>query len=107
MGVGDLITDMADRFDPSSWGERDAVVQFNISGDDGGAWYAAIEGGKIAVASGASSNASMTLNCTAEDFRAMLSGELNGVSAFMQGRIKIDGDMSLAMKLQSLLGSAS
>jgi putative sterol carrier protein len=33
----------------------------------------------------------------------MSNGELNAVAAFMQGRIKISGDMSLAMRLQSIL----
>jgi putative sterol carrier protein len=34
----------------------------------------------------------------------MLDGKLNATSAFMAGKLKVKGDMSLAMKLQSLLG---
>jgi len=33
----------------------------------------------------------------------MANGELNAMAAFMQGKIKISGDMSLAMRLQSIL----
>ena len=40
---------------------------------------------------------------SAQDLIAMSNGELNAVSAFMQGKIKISGDMSLAMRLQSIL----
>lgn len=36
------------------------------------------------------------------DFKDMLSGELNPMQAFMGGKMKVDGDMSVAMKLQSL-----
>jgi putative sterol carrier protein len=34
----------------------------------------------------------------------MLNGDLNPVAAFMQGRLKVEGDMSLAMRLQALFG---
>ncbi len=36
------------------------------------------------------------------DLKDMLSGELNPMQAFMGGKMKVDGDMSVAMKLQSL-----
>jgi len=41
---------------------------------------------------------------TARVVDAMLDGKLNATSAFMAGKLKVKGDMSLAMKLQSLLG---
>jgi putative sterol carrier protein len=34
----------------------------------------------------------------------MIDGQLNATSAFMAGKLKIKGDMSLAMKLQSIVG---
>jgi acyl-CoA dehydrogenase len=39
----------------------------------------------------------------AQDLVALANGELNAMSAFMQGKIKVSGDMSLAMRLQSIL----
>lgn len=39
-----------------------------------------------------------------EDLHAMLTGELNPMAAFMGGKMKIKGDMSVAMKLQTLFG---
>ena len=39
----------------------------------------------------------------AEDWVAIATGKMNATSAFMQGKIKVKGDMSMAMKLQSLL----
>ncbi|NLA04878.1 MAG: SCP2 sterol-binding domain-containing protein, partial [Firmicutes bacterium] len=39
-----------------------------------------------------------------DDFGSLLDGKLNATSAFMAGKLKVKGDMGLAMKLQSLLG---
>jgi putative sterol carrier protein len=41
---------------------------------------------------------------TASDFVDMINGKLNGQMAFMTGKLKVAGDMGLAMKLQTLLG---
>ena len=47
--------------------------------------------------------AQCTMKITMEDFIAMTQGELDGMTAFMTGKLKIEGDMGIAMKLQSLL----
>jgi putative sterol carrier protein len=44
----------------------------------------------------------MTLSMTASDYVDMIMGKLNGQMAFMSGKLKISGDMGLAMKMQSL-----
>jgi putative sterol carrier protein len=38
-----------------------------------------------------------------DDFLALLSGKLNGQMAFMTGKLKVAGDLGLALKLESLL----
>ncbi len=47
--------------------------------------------------------ADCVLTADADTFRGMLEGEVNPTSAFMSGRLKVDGDMGLAMKLGALL----
>ncbi|MCX8112959.1 MAG: SCP2 sterol-binding domain-containing protein [Bacteroidia bacterium] len=47
--------------------------------------------------------AACVIQVSPEDMKALLSGELNPMSAFMAGKIKVKGDMGVAMKLQSLL----
>lgn len=49
-------------------------------------------------------DAACVVSVALEDLEAMMSGTLNPMSAFMSGKIKVKGDMGLAMKLQSLLG---
>lgn len=47
--------------------------------------------------------ADVTLSADADTFQAILSGDTNPTSAFMSGKLKIDGDMGMAMKLASVL----
>lgn len=47
-------------------------------------------------------DADATVKVTLEDFTNLLNGDLNPMTAFMSGKIKVDGDMSVAMKLQKL-----
>lgn len=49
-------------------------------------------------------DADVTIAGDMETFREMFEGELAPTAAYMTGRIRIDGDMALAMKLSSLLG---
>jgi putative sterol carrier protein len=44
------------------------------------------------------------LTADVETFQGLLDGDVNPTSAFISGRLKVDGDMGLAMKLGSLLG---
>jgi len=90
--------------DPAKMKGVNAVYQFELSGDNGGVFHAALDDGKVTVVEAAHDSPSITITMAAEDFDAMLDGKLNATSAFMAGKLKVKGDMSLAMKLQSLMG---
>ena len=45
----------------------------------------------------------VTLTATAETFKAILDGEENATTAFMTGKLSVDGDMGTAMKLAGVL----
>lgn len=47
--------------------------------------------------------ADVTLSADPDTFQGMMEGETNPTSAFMTGKLKIDGDMGMAMKLASAL----
>lgn len=48
-------------------------------------------------------SADCTISLSREDFEALAAGELNPTMAFMQGKLKVDGDMSVAMQLSQIL----
>lgn len=48
--------------------------------------------------------ASCTMTLDSDDFVALFKGQLNPTQAFMGGKLKIKGDMMVAMKLEKLMG---
>ena len=89
----------------------EAVTQLNAKmGDEGfdGTAKFVIEGeGAIIIdqngARAADDDADVTLTATADVFKSILDGEQNPTTAFMTGKLAVDGDMGLAMKLSGVL----
>jgi ubiquinone biosynthesis protein UbiJ len=80
-----------------------AVYQFNISGPSGGQWSVDCTQPGGLVAAGTAANARCTVQATDADFLNIVNGKLNPQMAFMSGKLRIQGDMALAMKLQQIL----
>lgn len=76
--------------------------------DFGGAGSVLIDGKSDpnAVSDGAGKTADTTIAVSLADFEKLVKGELDGTSAFMQGKLRVAGDMSLAMKLGPMLQKA-
>lgn len=93
---------LPEKFDAAKAAGLTAVVQFKISGDDGGEWYLRIEDQKLEVNEGTADSAQITLVMKDKDYVALVNGKLSGQKAFMTGKLKFKGDMNLGMKLQRL-----
>jgi putative sterol carrier protein len=93
---------MPTRFNKEAAKGLNAVYQFDLSGDGGGKWNVVINNDACQVHEGAAASPSITISMTAQDYLDMLSGKLNGQVAFMSGKLRIAGDMGLALKMQSL-----
>ena len=98
-----IFNNMADNFDASKAGGVNATIQFDLSGDNGGLYWLKLADGSAEAGSGQAESPNMTLKAAADDWLAVTKGELNPMQAFMSGKLKVQGDMSLALKLQSLL----
>jgi putative sterol carrier protein len=103
--VQDVFAAMPGRFLPEQASGVNATVQFDVTGDGGGQWAVTIADGKCSVVEGAAANPTMTMSVAAADYLAIINGELNAMNAFMQGKVKIKGDMALAMKVQKMFGT--
>ena len=78
-------------------GGFDGVAKFVIPGE--GAIM--LDGAGVREGDG---DADVTLTASTDIFEALLSGELSAASAFMTGKLTVDGSMALAMKLGAVLG---
>jgi putative sterol carrier protein len=80
----------------------DATILFDVKGGDGGLWTLDIDHGNISFEEGDTGSPDVTVESTAEDLKALISGDLKPMAAFMRGKLKVKGDMSVAMQLQKL-----
>lgn len=103
-GILDNLNKKIEAADPAKMKGVNAVYQFDLSGDNSGVFHVTVDDGKATVVESEHDSPNITITMAADDFDAMLDGKLNATSAFMAGKLKVKGDMSLAMKLQSLLG---
>ena len=95
--MSDVITQAVAALNEKMDGGFDGTAKFDIEG----------EGSIIIDADGARASdddADVTLSASAETFQGILEGEENPTAAFMTGKLKVDGDMGLAMKLVGALG---
>ena len=72
------------------------TAKFDIEGE--GAIMMDADGARAA-----DEEADVTLSADADTFRSILEGDTNPTSAFMTGKLKVDGDMGMAMKLAAVL----
>jgi putative sterol carrier protein len=100
--VQEIFTAMPSRLNPQAAQGLDCVIQYDLTGDGGGQYHSTIKDGAATVTPGPHPSPTMTVIMGAQDFVDMTSGKLDGMSAFMSGKLRISGDMGLAMKLQSL-----
>jgi putative sterol carrier protein len=100
--VSQIISDMGGRLGANSG--LGGTLKFDF-GEPGSVF---IDGRAVpnTVSDGAGKSADCTINVTLETFEKMIKGELDGTSAFMQGKLRVAGDMSLAMKLGPILQKA-
>ena len=102
--VREIFDEMPGRLNAGAAAGLECVIQYDLEGEGGGSYSSAISGGACEVAEGSHDSPTMTVTMEAADFVALTNGELDGMGAFMSGKLKITGDMSLAMKLQTLFG---
>ena len=100
--ASEVFSEMANRI--KSKGDKtaglNATYQFDASGES---WTLKIADGAPTFTPGAAQSPNTTLIASTDDWMNMATGKLNPVTAFMQQRLKVKGDMALAMKLQGLL----
>jgi putative sterol carrier protein len=86
---------------PEKVAGMDCVYQFRIAD---AAWNVKLADGKASVAEAEAPSPNCTITMAEADFLDLVSGKLNGQMAFLTGKLKVAGDMGLALKLGSFIG---
>ena len=101
--VAETIQGMKTKFNPSAAAGLDLVFQFNIT--DGENYHLIVRDGTCEFQPGESDEANVTLIMDSETLQGVISGETDGMQAFMAGKLRAEGDMMLALKLSELFPS--
>ena len=99
MTAKEMIQAMPTVFNAEAAGDTDATVQYNISEP----MYTVIRNGEMHVHEGVAENPTLTLNIGDDNLVKLFKGELNPMSAFMTGKLKVKGDLMLAQKLAGFM----
>jgi putative sterol carrier protein len=91
-------------------GKRDVPLLRGVNGtylfniDKVSAWFVSVDDGAVTVDKG-SREADCVISCSEEDFVDIVEGRRNLITAALQGRVKIRGDVALAQKFHGLVGA--
>jgi putative sterol carrier protein len=100
--IAEFFKQLPAKFDAEAAEDLDAVYQFDLSGSQGGQYVVTIRRGTCQVKEGMHDDPHVILSMAGEDCVKVLNGQLSGPAAAMSGRIKITGDIGLAMHLKAL-----
>ena len=100
--IPEALQGLVSHFNPDAARGLNVVIQMNISGEGGGTYQIKIANGQADLLAQPIATPTLTLNVGAKDWLDISMGKLDGVKAFMSGKLKVDGDMSLLMKFPNL-----
>lgn len=97
--VAELMNRMPKAFLPENAVGVDAIIQYHLSGEEGGDWIVTIRDLKCSVEPGVATNPTMTLMAEAQDYKDVVLGKLDAMAAFMQQKVRLKGNLNLALNL--------
>ncbi|WP_428312618.1 SCP2 sterol-binding domain-containing protein [Hydrocarboniphaga sp.] len=102
MSANDFLAKLPAALDSGAAAGTDCTIQFNIAKPA----YVVIRNGTCEVRDGTAASSDVALTMADDDLVQMLKGELSGMSAFMSGKLQLDGDMMLAQRIATLFDAS-
>jgi putative sterol carrier protein len=85
-------------------GTTTAVLQFDLLGPDGGSYHLRVTGGGVEGAVGAAVAADLHVRLDVPTWRALNEGSLSAPEALVRRRLRLSGNLALAIKLHVIIG---
>lgn len=102
MTVAESFETMVGIFNPAAAGSMNKTLQWNITGEEAGKYAVKVASGTCELISGGVEKADITFTVADKDWLAIAEGKLDAMNAFATGKLKLAGDMMLAMKIPQL-----
>ena len=100
--VKEVFEKMPQVFNPASAAGVNTIFQFHITGDQSGDWNVIVKDNTCQVNEGVHESPNVTLTMADQDWLALCNGTLNGMTAFMTGKLKASGDIMAAQRIPML-----
>jgi len=100
--VKEVFSMMPEAFNAAAAQDLNAIFQLDITGEDGGAWNIVIKDGACQINEGTHESPNVTLTMSAETWLGIVNRDLNGMQAFITGKLKASGDIMLAQRIEQL-----
>ncbi len=102
MTVAESLEAMQSIFNPSAAAGMNKTLQLSITGNDAGVYALKIVNQTCALIPGGVEKPDLNLTLSDKDWLAIVEGKLEAMNAFLTGKVKATGDMTLAMNIPKL-----
>jgi putative sterol carrier protein len=85
-------------------GDTEATLEFHLSGEGGGVYTVRVTRGEVRGFEGPAGAADLRVHVDLETWRGLNRGELSAPEAALRRRVRLEGNLLLALKLHSILG---
>jgi putative sterol carrier protein len=100
--IQEFMSQMSGSFQPEKAAGLDVTVQLKLTGAQAADYGIVIKDSQCTVTPGIAPAPRLTVTAEANDFVKIFTGRLDGTAAFMTGKLRLAGDMNLALKLLTL-----
>jgi putative sterol carrier protein len=100
--VKEIFAQMPGAFLPEKAAGLNKTIVIDLNGEGGGQWTIKLADGNISIDEGEDASPHLALRMAATDFVDLIHGRANPMNLFMAGKVRVEGDVTLAMKFQDL-----
>ena len=100
--IAEFMAGMQEAFLPEKASGLDVAIQIKLTGAETSEWAISIKDKTCSIQQASVEGARLTITMDSGDFIKLFTGKLDAMQAYMQGKIRVAGDINIALKLMNL-----